>query len=158
MIREFQPKDMNQVLRLVREHASEAEVFQNLPVDEVYAKDMIRNILIQDNHKCFVVERDGEIVGYSLVGLMTKVWNPTLYADVYFFYVHNSVRNKYLADSLYDKTCDWAYQNGASWIEFSVSLFDDQYQGKTDYINRASTYFEHKGGSACGNIFVQELG
>jgi len=158
MIREFQPTDMNKILQLVREHAKEAEVFQNLPVDEVYAKEQIRHTLIQQNHQCFVVESGGEIVGYSLVGLMTKLWNPTIYAEVYFFYVHNSVRNKYLADALYDKTCSWSYQNGASWIEYSVSLFDENYEGKKTYIDRASTYFEHKGGNHCGNIFVQELG
>ena len=157
MIRDFEPKDMNAILKLVREHATEAEV-DHLPVDDVFFKDVVRNALIQDNNKCFVVEKGGQIVGYSFVGLLTKLWNPTLYADVYFFYVHNSVRNKFLADSLYEATCSWAYQNGANWIEFSVALFDKKFKGMDDYVERASTYFEHKGGSHCGNIFVQELG
>lgn len=149
---------MNAVLRLVKEHAAEAEVFQNLPIDDVFAKDTIRNALIDESNQAFVVEKGGDVVGYSLVGLSTKIWNPTLYAEVYFFYVHSSMRNKYLADSLHEATCSWAYQNGAQWIEFSVALFDEHYQGKQDYIERASIYFEHKGGSRCGNIFVQELG
>tara|TARA_R100001509_G_scaffold156114_2_gene119085 strand:+ start:1522 stop:1995 length:474 start_codon:yes stop_codon:yes gene_type:complete len=157
MIREFEPKDMNAILKLVREHAVEAEV-DHLPVDDIFFKDVVRNALIQDNNKCFVVEKGGEIVGYSFVGLLTKLWNPTLYADVYFFYVHNSVRNKFLADSLHEATCSWAYQNGANWIEFSVALFDKEFKGRDDYVDRASTYFEHKGGVHCGNIFVQELG
>jgi len=157
VIRKFEPKDMNEVLKLVREHAAEAEVFQNLPIDDVYAKETIRKALIDEANQAIVVEKGGEIVGYSLVGLATKIWNPTLYAEVYFFYVKNGVRNKYLADSLHEATCSWAYQNGAQWIEFSVALFDEKYQGNEEYIKRASTYFEHKGGSACGNIFVQEL-
>ena len=157
MIREFEPKDMNAILRLVREHAAEAEV-DHLPVDDIFFKDVVRNALIQDNNKCFVVEKGGQIVGYSFVGLLTKLWNPTLYADVYFFYVHNSVRNKFLADSLHEATCSWAYENGANWIEFSVALFDKEFKGRDDYVDRASTYFEHKGGVHCGNIFVQELG
>ena len=142
MIREFEPRDMNAILKLVREHAAEAEV-DHLPVDDIFFKDVVRNALIQDN---------------SFVGLLTKLWNPTLYADVYFFYVHNSVRNKFLADSLHEATCSWAYQNGANWIEFSVALFDKEFKGRDDYVDRASTYFEHKGGVHCGNIFVQELG
>ena len=158
MIRKFTPADINQVIRLVREHAAEAQVFQNLPVDDIYAKDNIRNALIDEANQCFVVEKGGEIVGYSLVGLATKIWNPTLYAEVYFFYVHSGMRNKFLADSLYEATCSWAYENGASWIEFSVSLFDEMFKGKEEYIDRASTYFEHKGSNHCGNIFVQELG
>lgn len=157
MIREFEPRDMNAILKLVREHAAEAEV-DHLLVDDIFFKDVVRNALIQDNNKCFVVEKGGEIVGYSFVGLLTKLWNPTLYADVYFFYVHNSVRNKFLADSLHEATCSWAYQNGANWIEFSVALFDKEFKGRDDYVDRASTYFEHKGGVHCGNIFVQELG
>lgn len=157
MIREFEPSDLNQIIKLVRDHAVEANVHTHLPVDDVYFKDMVRAVLIEDNNKCFVVERGGSVVGYSLVGLTTKIWNPSLFAEVYFFYVHNTIRNKYLADSLYEKTCHWARENGAMWIEFSVSLFDGDYQGIDDYIDRASTYFEHKGSNHCGNIFAQEL-
>lgn len=157
MIRKFEPSDMNRVCSLVREHAKEAGVDQHLPVDDVFFTKTVRQILMNPANHCFVAEQDGTIIGYSLVGLITKLWNPTLYGDVYFFYIHNSVRNKYIADSLFAETVKVCKEAGAGWMEWSVSLFDKEFRGVTPYIERASAYFEHKGAEPCGEIFVYDL-
>jgi len=157
MIREFRPTDMNRIIRLAREHEQESGVQSILPIDDVYFTNAVRDALIDVNHKLFVAETNGEVVGYALIGVTQKIWNPTMYGDVFFFYIHQSIRNKYLADSLWNQCVIWFKEQGCRFMECSVALFDNNFQGVDNYIERASKYFEHKGASHMGNHFVLNL-
>jgi len=85
MIRAFEPSDMNEIIALARENAKEANVDSILPIDDVYFTKTLKSLLVKHNNHCIVAEHNGKIVGYSLIGFITKVWNNTLYGDVYFF-------------------------------------------------------------------------
>ena len=157
MIREFEARDINHCISLAREQAVEADVLETLPIDDVHMTKTIKNILVDPNNKCFVVEENGNMVGYALMGLSYKVWNPSLFAEVYFFFVHPTIRNKYIADSLFNKCVSYAREQGCRWIEWGVSNFTKDFKGAEKYLDRASNYFEHRGCEPCGYNFVLDL-
>jgi len=157
MIREFQPRDINEIIAMAREHAKDADVTELLPVDDIHMTAMIKRLLIDDDKKCYVAEREGKIIGYALVGLTQKVWNPTLYGQVYFFFVHPELRNKHLADSLYNNITNWCKEQGCRFLEIGVTNFTKDFKGATEYIDRAATYYEHKGCELMGYNYVRDL-
>lgn len=157
MIRPFQPKDMNAVVSLAREHGREAGIEKVLPIDDIHFTKTLKTLLIEPGNQLFVAEQNGTIIGYALVGVTTKVWNPTQYGDIYFFYIHNTLRNKFLADGLFKQCQTWFKEQGCRFFECSVSLFDENFKGVDQYIKRASTYFEHKGCNYAGDHFVVDL-
>lgn len=157
MIRRFDAKDMNDVIRLAREHGKEAGIDKVLPIDDVYFTNALRNILIDDQNELFIAETGGQIVGYALIGVTNKIWNKTMYGDIFFFYIHEGIRNKFLADSLFDSCQRWFKEQGCRFMECSVSLFDDQFKGIEKYIDRSSMYYENKGCNWAGNHYVVDL-
>lgn len=157
MIRNFHPRDMNQLIKLAREHAKEMQVCDELPFDDVYYTKTMREMLIDDQTLCLVYEQQGQLIGYAIIYFHTKVWNPTLYAEMAYFYIMAGERNKFLADSLWNACIQRCKEAGAKFFESSVCAFTKEYKGATDPIDRASTYFEHKKGEHCGNVFVHQL-
>ena len=66
MIREFEPRDINEIIAMAREHAKDADVTELLPVDDIHMTAMIKRLLIDDDKKCYVAEREGKIIGYVI--------------------------------------------------------------------------------------------
>lgn len=157
MIREFQPNDMNNLIRLAKEHAQEMRVCDELPFDDVYYAKIMRELLIDDSTISLVYEQGGVLIGYSIAYLHTKIWNPTLFAEMAYFYLMAGERNKMMADMLWNETVKKCREAGARFFESSVCAWGKDFQGSTDAIERASVYFEHKNGNHCGNIFVHRL-
>jgi len=157
MIREFRPTDMNALIRLAKEHAKEMSVLDELPFDDVHYANVMKEMLIDDQTICLVYDQGGVLIGYSIAYLHTKVWNPTLFAEMAYFYLVAGERNKMMADMLWSETVKRCKEYGAQFFESSVCAWTKDYQGSSDAIERASTYFEHKNGNHCGNIFVHRL-
>lgn len=157
MVRLFQPSDMNQVLSLAREQIREAGVEDILPVDDVYFAKTVKNVLIKPNMKLFVVEDGQDIVGYALIGVTTKVWNPTAYSIVHYFFVHPDVRNPYKADALFQACVKFSREQGCRFMEIGVSLFDKDYGVSKHYVDRASKFYEAKHCEYTGDNYVYNL-
>ena len=157
MIREFQPTDMNNLIKLAKEHAREMQVCDELPFDDVYYAKVMRELLIDDSTICLVFQKGDYLIGYSIAYLHTKIWNPTAFAEMAYFYIMEGERNKVIADMLWSETVKQCRDNGAQFFESSVCAWTKDYEGSTDAIERASTYFEHKNGKHCGNIFVHKI-
>jgi GNAT superfamily N-acetyltransferase len=157
MIRNFEPSDMNQLVKLARAHAKEMKVCDELPFDDVYYIKSLRSLLVDPINHCFVVEKEEHLIGYAIIFFHTKIWNPTMYGQMAFFYLMEGERNKWLADSLFNACVDKCKNVGAQFFESSVCAWTENYKGSKDPIERASTYFEHKKGEHCGNIFVHNL-
>jgi GNAT superfamily N-acetyltransferase len=148
---------MNALIKLAREHAKEMRVTDELPFDDIHYTSSIRKFLIDPSTACFVVERGDYLIGYAIIYSNTKVWNPTLYCEMAYFYIMEGERNKMLADSLWKACIDKAHEWGAKWFETNVSAWGKDYLGSQEPIERASRYFEHKQGDHCGNMFVHKL-
>jgi hypothetical protein len=148
---------MNALIRIAKEHAKEMNVCDELPFDDVYYAKVMREMIIDDSTICLVYDQGGVLIGYSIAYLHTKVWNPTLFAEMAYFYLAAGERNKMMADMLWNETIRKCKEYGAKFFESSVCAWTRDYQGSTDAIERASVYFEHKNGSHCGNIFVHRL-
>ena len=157
MVRLFQPSDMNQVLSLAREQIREAGIESVLPVDDVYFTKTVKNVLIKPTHKLFVVEEGSTLVGYALIGVTTKVWNPTAYSIIHYFFVHPSVRNPYKADALFQACAQFSKEQGCKFMEIGVSLFNQDFTVAESYVDRASKFYEHKQCNYTGDNFVYNL-
>lgn len=156
MIREFQPSDMNNLIKLAKEHAYEMGVCDELPFDDVYFASAMKELLIDDDTICLVKDQGNMLIGYSFVYLHTKIWNPTLFAEMMTFYVIDSEKNKIIADMLWSETIKQCKERGAKFIESNITGWTKNYQG-SNFIEKASDYFEYKNGNHCGNIFVHKL-
>ena len=98
MIRFFEPQDINGLVRLARYHSKELEQDGVLPIDDVYLTRNLRKMLMDSSVQCIVVEKNDEIIGYAIFYLHTKLWNPTLFGQLAFFYILEGERNKYPTD------------------------------------------------------------
>ena len=63
--------------------------------------------------KCLVVEKNNEIIGYAIFYLHTKLWNPTLFGQLAFFYILDGERNKMVADMLWAEVIAVCKKHGA---------------------------------------------
>ena len=157
MIREFKPQDLNGIIRLGRYHARETGVQDALPFDDVYATKNLRQLFVDPNVKCLVVEKNDEIIGYAIFMLHTKLWNPTLFGELYFFYIIDGERNKMVADMLWSEMIAVCKKHGAQFFESDVTAWTKDYIGSKDAVDRVSTYYEHKRGEHCGNHYVHRI-
>lgn len=157
MVREFHPSDMNAVLSLAREQIREAGIEALLPVDDVYFTKTAKNVLIRPNMKLFVCEDGEDIVGYALVGVTTKVWNPTMHSIIHYFFVHPTVRNPYKADALFQACAKFSKEKGCRFMEVGVSLFNKDFTAAEGYIERASKFYELKKCNYTGENYVYDL-
>jgi len=157
MIRLFEPSDTNEMIKLAKQHGREMEITEELPWDDVYFTTAFRKLMIDPINTCFVVEQEGKLIGYAVIFFHTKIWNPTLYGQIAYFYIQDGERNKWLADSLWNACVEKCKEKGAKFFESSVCAFGKDYKGSQDQIERASSYFEHKKGEHCGNWFVHKV-
>jgi len=157
MIKEFQPSDINGILTLMKHHSGEVGFQSVLPIDDVYLASQLKRILMNDSIKCLVMEKGDDIIGYAIFYLHTKLWNPTLFGQLAFFFILDGERNKIIADMLWNEMISICKSNGAQFFESDICAFNKDWQGSTDSIHRASTYFEHKNGSHCGNHYIHRI-
>jgi len=157
VIREFETKDLNGILNIAKYHAGELEFQSVIPIDDVYLSKQLKRILMNDGIKCLVVEKHNDIIGYAIFYLHTKLWNPTLFGQLAFFYILDGERNKVVADMLWAEVMDTCKKHGAQFFESDICAFNKDWIGSADAIDRASTYFEHKNGSHCGNHYIHRI-
>tara|TARA_R110000803_G_scaffold84303_2_gene150473 strand:- start:2890 stop:3369 length:480 start_codon:yes stop_codon:yes gene_type:complete len=157
MIRFFEPQDINGLVRLARYHSKELEQDGVLPIDDVYLTRNLRRLLMDSTVQCLVVEEKDEIIGYAIFYLHTKLWNPTLFGQLAFFYILEGARNKYVADQLWNEIIAVCKKSGAQFFESDICAFNAEWHGSEKAIDRASTYFEHKNGDHCGNHYIHRI-
>ena len=80
-----------------------------------------------------------------------------MFGQLAFFYFLDGERNKVVADMLWAEVMDTCKKHGAQFFESDICAFNKDWIGSADAIDRASTYFEHKNGSHCGNHYIHRI-
>jgi len=157
MIRELEPRELDDWLMLCRRQAEEAGVGSHDAIDDNVAREQMRNCLISPDYKVFVVDEAQQIVGYCIVAAQEKLWNKKLYGEIMMFYIDKDVRNAWVAKDLFDYACRWLRSIGALYVQASCMLYDEEYQPIETYTERSRIFFKKQQMAEVGYHFVKTL-
>ncbi len=157
MIREVRINELEGLTNLAIEHGNDAGLISHDAVDRNYAKQQIKQMMINPDYKVFVAIKDDKIVGYIIGNITQKLWNPSLYGEVIVFFVHPEVRNKYLADDLFQAVKDWFIDNGCLYFQASCLTYTKEYQPNDEWLHRVKTYFKTQKMTEVGYHYVKPL-
>jgi len=158
MIREPRVDELEKLANIAVEHARDAGLIEHDQLDRAHSKQQLRNMMISPDYKIFVKEEDtGVFSAYAVGAVSEKLWNTTLHGELILFFVHPEVRNKYLADDLWNVMQDWFVQTGCVYMQASCLMYDNRYLPNTTWLHRATTYFQTKGMNEVGYHYVQDL-
>jgi len=117
-IRNAKVKDLDQVLRLIKELA----VFEKEPEDivEITKEDLVREGFgAHPLFTCFVAEVEGDIVGIALVYYRFSTWKgKTIHLED--LIVKESMRGRGLGKALYTKVMQFAKEQKVKRVEWNV--------------------------------------
>lgn len=144
VIRESLPKDMPQVLDLIKELAA----FEKLPD----AVEVTEAILIEEGFgetplfTCFVAEVNNGIVGMALVYDRFSTWKGrTLHLED--LIVKKDWRNKGVGELLYSRVIQYAYDRNMKRIEWAV----------IDWNEGAIRFYEKSGANVMKNWYIAQM-
>lgn len=157
MIREIEPKELDQWLQLCKRHAQEAGVDEHDAIDDNVAREQMRNCIISPDYKVFVIDERDELVGYCIAAAQEKLWNKKLYGEIMMFYIDPDIRNAWLAKDLFDYACRWLRSIGAIYVQASCMIYNDDYEPIEEYTRRSRTFFKKQGMAEVGYHFVKTL-
>lgn len=157
MIREPNVDELELLTDIAIEHAHDAGLINHDTLDRAHFKKQLRAIMISPDYKIWVHEKHGKFVGYVIAGVFQKLWNPTKYGEIILFFVHPEVRNKYLADDLFNAAQDWFVDCGCIYQQASCLMFKEDYEPNTEWLHRATTYYKTRGMAEVGYHYVQDL-
>lgn len=155
MIRDFEVQDMNGLVKLMEQHATEAGegvgTFQEKNLIE-----MIRQHHIQPNRKFIVAERYGEIKGYVMCTVFSNPYNGKKEGLINFLYADPEFRQGFMAKDLLSSAEEYFRQKECKFFNANTRAFDQNYQPNQDFIASADTFFA-KTMTHCGSNYVKEI-
>lgn len=157
MIRQPRTDELEKLANIAVEHAMDAGLDEHDQLDRVHSKQQLRTMMISPNYKIFVSEENGVFSSYAVATVCEKLWNSTLHGEVILFFVHPEVRNKYLADDLWNAMQDWFVETGCVYMQASCLMYKSDYQPNEKWLHRATSYFKTKGMAEVGYHYVQDL-
>ena len=157
MIREPRPDELEKIVNIAAEHARDAGLIEHDTLDRNHFKAQIRAMMISPDYKIFVEVQNDIFVGY-IVGMVTqKLWNPTIYGEIVLYFVHPEVRNKFLADDLFNSVEDWFMSNGCLYVQASCLMYDKEYQANESWLHRSTSYLKTRRMTEVGYHYVKKL-
>lgn len=157
MIREPRVDELEKLADIAVEHAKDAGLDSHDQLDRAHSKQQLRQMMISPDYKIFVHEENGVFSAYVVAAVVQKLWNPTLHGELILFFVHPEVRNKYLADDLWNVMQDWFVETGCVYMQASALMYNEKYQPNNTWLHRATTYYKTKGMEEVGYHYVQDL-
>lgn len=157
MIRQPRPEELEKLVNVCVEHAKDAGLVDHDQLDRSHSKQQLKQMMISPDYKIFVYERDGVFAGYVVGNITQKLWNKTLYGEIILYFLHPEVRNKNLADDLFNAVEDWFLDNGCLYQQASCLMYDSMYQPNTEWLNRSTTYLKTRGMAEVGYHYVKPL-
>lgn len=157
MIREPRVDELELLTDIAIEHAHDAGLIKHDTLDRAHFKKQLRAIMISPDYKIWVYEKNDKFVAYIIAGVFQKLWNPTKYGELILFFVHPEVRNKYLADDLFNAAQDWFVECGCLYQQASCLMYTEEYEPNKEWLHRATTYFKTRGMAEVGYHYVQDL-
>lgn len=157
MIRQPRQDELELLTDLAVEHAHDAGLNEHDQVDRRHTKRQWKQVMINPDYVVFVVIQNNKFVGYSLSSVCEKLWNTTLHGEIINFYISPEVRNKYVADDLYNTTVTDLMEKGCVYLQASCLMYDKDYQPNEQWLHRAKTFFKSKGLAEVGYHYVRKL-
>lgn len=157
MIREPRVDELEKLANIGVEHAKDAGLLEHDQLERSHFKQQLREMMISPDYKIFVKEEGSVFSAYAVGCVTQKLWNSTLHGEMILFFVHPEVRNKYLADDLYNVMQDWFVETGCVYMQASCLMYDKDYLPNEPWLHRATTYFKTKGLSEVGYHYVEDL-
>ncbi len=144
LVRECVPKDMSQVLALIKELA----VFENSPNEvEITVETLIKEGFGEDPlFTCFVAEINEEIVGMALIYYRFSTWKGrTIHLED--LIVKEKMRSHGIGKALYTKVITYAYEKKVKRIEWAV----------LDWNEGAIRFYERSGAKVMKNWYITHM-
>lgn len=140
MIRTFQPHDMNDCVKLAKQHCEEVgQGFGRFDQEHLIA--MIREICIDPTYQNFVIAQGDDVVGYAVCQVTKNLWNGSTEGVIHFLYVDPKHRNGYTSKDLFAHCEQWFDQMNCDYFAASVTAFDDQHQCNQDFLHKADQLY-----------------
>jgi len=141
MIREPRVDELEKLTNLAAEHAKDAGLIEHDQLERGYFKQQLKAMMISPDFKVFVKDEGNVFSAYCVVAAQQKLWNSSLYGEIILFFVHPEVRNKFLADDLFNVAEDWCKEVGCIFMHASCCMYDNQYQPNEPWLYRSKTYW-----------------
>lgn len=117
MIRLATVEDLPRIVELGRQMHAESPRWSRLPFSEARSAATMRTFIETKDHALWVAERNGEVIG-GAAALIVLHWSSTAYiAYEHCLFVEQSQRGGLVAARLIMKMVDWAYDNGAMFLQ-----------------------------------------
>lgn len=155
---EAEPHRINKVFDLCIQMAEDMKIAGYDDMDEPWSKKNLRNVMINPQYKFYIAERNMEWVGFVIVRADVKLWNKKTVGELVLIWTRKDVRRgDEVADALMDAAKTWFKEMECHYFQTSVLMFDDNYQARTDVIEKAKNYWERYGLEMVGYNFVQQI-
>lgn len=144
IVRESTPKDMPQVLGLIKELAT----FEKEPDAVEVTVEILKEVGFNSNpmFTCFVAEVDSEIVGMALVYFRFSTWKGrSLHLED--LIVKDKMRGSGIGKELYTKVIKYAYNKKVKRIEWAV----------LNWNNRAIKFYERSGATVLKDWYIAQM-
>lgn len=144
IVRESTPKDMPQVLGLIKELAT----FEKEPDAVEVTVELLKEVGFNSNpmFTCFVAEVDSEIVGMALVYFRFSTWKGrSLHLED--LIVKDKMRGSGIGKELYTKVIQYAYNKKVKRIEWAV----------LNWNNRAIKFYERSGATVLKDWYIAQM-
>ena len=155
MIRPFEPQDMNQLIRLVKQKCE--ELGEGIATfDEKQLIEFIRQVNIKKGYQIFVSERGNQIKGYVVCSAYKNPWNGMREGMIHFLYVDPEHRQGFMAKDLFAQAEQHFRNSDCQFFNATTRAFDEQYQTNHEFVNQADAFY-HKMMTDCGRNYIKEI-
>lgn len=158
MIRDFQERDINDIIILAEQHCQEnGSGFGDF--DEGELIKFIKQIKIHPDYKGIVYESDGQCIGYACCQQYYNPWNRHKEGHIQYFYITPSHRNGFKSKALFDACEQWFEQQDCDYMVAQTMAFNDEYEVddvNEEFLDKADQLFSRLMTNA-GNQYVKGL-
>ena len=158
MIREFDNKDVNDVIDLAMSHCEENGTGFG-KYDEHELITLIRKIKIAPDFHGLVYVENGKVIGYAACQSQWNPWNRYKEGILQYFYIHPSFRNGFKSKSLLEQCQRWFEEQECDYFIATTMAFNNDFQVddvNEDFLTKAEGFFGRQMTNA-GSYFVKGL-
>lgn len=121
-IRYAVPSDVEQIIDLCAQHAA----YEKAAFDPVDKKQLLSEHLFRPQAflKCFVVEQEGEIVGYATFMKQFSTWDADYYIYMDCLYLKEATRGNGVGKKIMEKIYQYAKEENCNLVQWQTPSFN----------------------------------
>ena len=155
MIRDFQPTDVNQMVKCAQSHCIDAgEGIGTFNKDRLI--ELIKKLNIKQGFKMFVAERNEEIKGYVVCSAYDNPWNGIREGNINFLYVDPAYRQGFMAKDLLAHAETWFRQMDCKFFNANTRSFNEQFEPNQEFLESGDGFFSRLM-THCGSNYIKEI-